>query len=698
MSKKANKASRKYAASGQLKKQIQSRKKHQQMKRNIEWRKGSKGRGKVANLNEIDGEAEQRGMEVEDVEGVSEDVDEEISGEETEKFKGMSVDDFLRGGFMEGASDDGTEENGSSENDEDNVSFASVDELEDEAGAHKIELKKLAQQDPEFYKYLQENDRELLDFDVPDGVDEDEDMGEDAMEADDDEEIKAPTLTKEILQRWQKAILEHRSLRALRRLLIAFRAAAHMNEEDEVLAWTIDSPSVYEKLVTTALRYTPIVLDHHVPYKKLPNGKFKPPPQTPKLQTIQKLILSFFHNVLHLIEQLSASETLVLALNESAKLLPYVISSRKAVKLYLKTCLKLWSSAEDEVRIAAFLAIRRLVSSSDEAIRDQALKNTYLTLLRNAKSTTAYNLPSINLMKNSASELYCEDHAASYQLAFGYIRQLAVHLRNSMKVKSKDAYKQVYNWQFAHSVDFWAIVLARACEVEAEAVRGEESGLKALIYPLIQVALGAIKLITNSRSYPFHLSIIRSLIHLSRHTTTYIPLTPYLLPIITSTLSPSGKPKASTLRPLDLETHLRTPAQYVRTRIYNNVVLEEAVFLLAEWCALPHVQGSIAFPELVVPLVATLRHSLKKASGAKEAGVVKGLLERIEEGATWVSERRKNVAFGPRDIDAVHAWERDVRIQETPLGRFVKSQRKVREKRKKLVDKARAGEEEYLEE
>ena len=40
-------------------------------------------------------------------------------------------------------------------------------------------------------------------------------------------------------------------------------------------------------------------------------------------------------------------------------------------------------------------------------------------------------------MKNSASELYTIDHSTAYQHAFGYIRQLAILLRNSMKVKSK---------------------------------------------------------------------------------------------------------------------------------------------------------------------------------------------------------------------------------------------------------------------
>lgn len=40
-------------------------------------------------------------------------------------------------------------------------------------------------------------------------------------------------------------------------------------------------------------------------------------------------------------------------------------------------------------------------------------------------------------MKNTASELYTMNHATAYQHAFGYIRQLAILLRNGLKVKSK---------------------------------------------------------------------------------------------------------------------------------------------------------------------------------------------------------------------------------------------------------------------
>lgn len=699
---KAAKSSRKFAASGKLKQAIQSRKKHQQMQKKIQGRRGAHGKGKQQAVTEADDS--EGGNEEKEVKGVS-----KKPGKDAKK---MTVEDLLGADFMDDDNDAEEDEDDAAgdeldtDKDEEDVaddqSFASIDDLEDRGASHMLELAQLAEKDPEFYKYLQENDRELLEFtatqDGGDNMDdEDSVMDEDEDEAEIGEEL--PILTTSILKTWQKALLEHRSLRALRKLLIAFRSAVHMNEDDQVLLWRIDNAAVYTKLVTTSLRYTPVVLAHHLPYKTLPNGKFKQPSQSAKQKALQKLTLSYFNNLVHLIPQLTDSETLRLALTESAKILPYVVSSRKVVKTYLKKSLELWSTGEDDIRIAAFLAIRRLASSTDDSIVDLVLKSTYLALVRACKSTSTYRLPSITLMKNSACELFCVDHGATYPHAFGYIRQLAILLRGGMKTKTKEAYKQVYNWQYAHCVDFWALVLGRACDAHAEGERGgQESELRPLIYPLVQVSLGAIKLISNSRSYPFHLHIARSMLHLTRHTRTYVPLTPYLLPIISSTLTASGKPKSSTLRPLDMETHIRAPAQYVRTRVYAAGLVEETVFLLAEWLGSDPVHGSVAFPELIVPIIVTLRRTLKNCKElGKEAGMVKGLLERVEDCAKWINQSRAGINFGPGKMDEVEQWEANVEIEESPLGKYLRVQRKSREKRKRMIDKANKGEDEILE-
>ena len=46
------------------------------------------------------------------------------------------------------------------------------------------------------------------------------------------------------------------------------------------------------------------------------------------------------------------------------------------------------------------------------------------------------------------AEVYSLDLRASYDHAFVYIRQLAIHLRNAIAIKKKDSYLQVYNAQF----------------------------------------------------------------------------------------------------------------------------------------------------------------------------------------------------------------------------------------------------------
>ncbi|EJD52613.1 Noc2-domain-containing protein [Auricularia subglabra TFB-10046 SS5] len=664
------KQSKKLAKSGELKRQIQARHKHKAVQGRIKAKQqkkqnGAKPRGKAPAARTDD-----------DDEGMVDDEDIEVGSAVS-----GSDDEDVENERAQGSDDDSDADGSASDG---NASFAELDEL-DEVDMHKFELEQLKAKDPEFYEYLKKNDQELLDFDpsaAPEAEPEDEDEAMDE-DGDDEQEVKAPVLTKDILKKWQKSLLEHRSLAAFRKLQVAFRAAVHMNEEDQELSWTIDSPAVFSKVVTTTLRYTPVVLEHHMPYKQLPNDKFKPPIQTAKQQQLQRVIHAYIHNVLHLIEQGSDHDTLLLAVKETGKMVPYFVSSRKTVKTYLKGMLSLWSSAEDDVRVAAFLAIRRLGQSSDEAVTEQVLKDLYLTLVRASKSTTVHTLPAINLMKNSASEIYCAHLSAAYIHAFGYIRQLAVHLRNSMKKKTKDSHKLVYNWQFVHSVDFWCLVLARACELDKA---GVQSNIQPLIYPLVQVSLGAITLVPNPRSFPLHLQLMRSLLRLIRQTGTYVPIFPSLNPIFASVLTAQSKPKSSMLPPLDLDLCITAPAQYVRTRIYAECLADECVFLLAEWC---HAYANnVACPEIVFPIVTALRKHIKGAQPHKGVATVKTLVEKLEAAAKWTESKRDGVEFGPGKRDQVSKWERELNVAGSPLDVWLKTLRKTREKQKKAAHAA----------
>lgn len=58
MGKKAAKSTRKFAASGQLKKAIQTRRKQRDIKKKAEKRKASKGKGRAQPEDEAEGDAE----------------------------------------------------------------------------------------------------------------------------------------------------------------------------------------------------------------------------------------------------------------------------------------------------------------------------------------------------------------------------------------------------------------------------------------------------------------------------------------------------------------------------------------------------------------------------------------------------------------------------------------------------------------
>ena len=64
-------------------------------------------------------------------------------------------------------------------------------------------------------------------------------------------------------------------------------------------------------------------------------------------------------------------------------------------------------------------------------------QKAYLAYVKNCAFTSAQSWPHIHLMRRSLVELYSIDPAVSYQRAFLYIRQLAIHLRNAKLDKKK---------------------------------------------------------------------------------------------------------------------------------------------------------------------------------------------------------------------------------------------------------------------
>ncbi|KAF2483732.1 Noc2p family-domain-containing protein [Neohortaea acidophila] len=643
-----------------------------------------------------------------------------VSKEAKEKLQSMSVDEFFQGGFeVPELPKNGSKRKRSQQVEEDEESDASfeqepvpqdddVDDMseEDDLEDHEQQLQALAQNDPEFHKYLQDNEPELLDvnLDELEGLNDDEEPKRkksrkskdmDADESGEEPEAKNNELTKATIRKWASALTTQHSLRTAREVILAFRAAAHVSDDDEQgFKYSVSDPQVYHELLTLALKQIPAVFEHHLPVQENKHGKVHVATESKKFKTITPLLRSHVGSILHLLDHLSDPATLRLTLSCTLPLLPYLLSFKKLVRDMTKGVTNVWSltSNTEATRIAAFLLLRRLMVIGDPGIRENVLKAIYQALVKGSRNTTIHTLAGVNLMKNSASELWGLDGSVGYTTAFTFIRQLAIHLRNSIQNNAKESYKAVYNWQYVHSLDFWSRVLSAHCTAS-------DAPLRPLIYPLVQVTLGAMRLIPTATYFPLRFQLIRSLLRLSRATGTYIPLAAPIYEVLTSG-EMRKVPKPATLKPLDFSTAIRAPKAYLHTRTYQDGTGEQVQELLAEFLVLW--SKNIAFPELSLPVTVMLKRWLKDVNsrefgkGNKNPrvnGMVSLVVQKAEANAKWVEERRAKVEFAPNDRKGVEAFLREVEWEKTPIGAFVVGLRRTKEEKEKVLEQARRDEE-----
>ncbi|KAJ5265256.1 hypothetical protein N7524_006274 [Penicillium chrysogenum] len=645
-------------------------------------------------------------------------------------FSEMNVDDFFAGGFdipeekgKKASKKDTTPKIGKRKRSEDKAhADAEASEGEgdsddaDSADAydeHKDQLESLKEKDPEFYKYLKENDSELLEFGEQGDLSEVDALSESEEPEDEgpakkkkkkskkeEEEPEDETLTIEMVKKWQKLMEEQNSIRAMRQAVLAFRAAAYVNDpEAPEQKYTISDKNVYHQVLVTALNTIPKVLAHHLPVKESASGKIRVSLDSKKFKTLTPLIKSHTASVHQLLVNLSDASTLKLTLASIEPMLPYLLQFRKVLKTLVKIVVGIWAdvSTADATRITGFLILRRLMVLGDAGIRESVLKATYEGVVKGSRNTTVHTLAGVNLMKNSAAEIWGIDQNVSYTAGFSFIRQLAMHLRKSITNTSKESYKTIYNWQYVHSLDFWSRVLSQHCDGLVEAQVGKQSALRPLIYPVVQITLGAMRLIPTATYFPLRFQLTRSLLRISRATGTYIPLSASLLEVLTSA-EMRKHPKSSTLKPLEFNTAIRAPKSYLRSRTYQDGVGEQVAELLSEFFVLW--SKHIAFPELSVPIIVSLKRWLKQVSarsgGNKNAKInqmILLLVQKVETNARWIEERRLNVTYAPRNRSGVESFLKDVDWETTPVGAFVKTQRKLRAERAAVLEEGRIEEE-----
>ena len=669
--------------------------------------------------------------------GMSGDEEEDESGDESEDDfdddEGASEDDKGASEDDEDVSDDDIaadnakkekkkkEKESASEADasiEKQQLHSSTEKRRRSGSVHKQQLEDLRKSDPEFYKYLEEQDDRLLAFDAGDDDDgeEDEDDFDDEDDEDDDEEggdddtedrggttsgggkgVAVITLAE--VEKWREIALSKKpSLAAANNLLRAYRAACHHGDESAVDGSTdargpnvrLAGADTYNTVMTFCLRNMGALLLKLLgekPPKLAMSQKFthgRDPSEadreiSAKWRGMESMFRTFVGNSLHLVMSMTDPALLAFTLRGLRSSMKALVPFPALTKKFMRAVLAIFGDSANEeprTKFEAYLFLRRMAMDVPDMGFERTLNGLYRTFASNAKFVNHASLPRIAFMAGCIADCVGIDQIKAYPIAFQHIRQMAIMLKAALTAKSAETVQTVYSWQFLNCADVWIRVLsAHAAD--------ENAPLRPLVYPLVQVLVGVVKLVPTSRYTPLRLRCIKMLISLSRATRVYVPLSPLLLSMLSMTELKSP-PTGGAGRQTDWLYTIRLPKSLLRTSTFHEQTVTEITELLTQHTA--QFACHIAFPELAYTSTVALKHFASATPVDRFRKQVRALVHVLEQNTVWIMQRRSNVDFAPKDGDQVDAFEEEaMRTKKSPLVKFNAEKMTLRRRREAIV-------------
>jgi nucleolar complex protein 2 len=272
--------------------------------------------------------------------------------------------------MSESLSDSSDVEKNFDENQSEDGSDDGIDTIVD----HKKSLQSLKEKDPEFYEFLRQNDRQLLDFDDRDS---DEDLEEDN---DFDEELgsieSGDKLTLKMIDDWSLKLNEKSDLDTIKLVVKWFRNV--VNQTSDESSTRIVSSDVFNAIVNLCLIDLLPAIRKFLRLQQIGvnessnETKTIDPTKSRNWKKVMALMKYYLTDVIKLLNVVSDSSVKATILRHILHLIPFYITFPHLTKRVLKQTL--WSESDEKNRVLSFLCILRLMRTQEQPMLSFILK------------------------------------------------------------------------------------------------------------------------------------------------------------------------------------------------------------------------------------------------------------------------------------------------------------------------------------
>jgi len=544
-------------------------------------------------------------------------------------------------------------------------------------------LVSLEETDPEFHKFLQQNDPSLLNFDRIDGEefdeameeedddgdsDGDEDKGDDSDSDSDLEDFKPNGHDKieratrivevtESLVRGLVAKASTGSLVSIKNLLTIFRYACIPKLDDKssnaqsVCEYVLATPEMYQLVMTMVMEsayksmYKLLDLD---PNKRPDHKVLEKLEKHPRWKKMQMQVLGFYKSILHVLASLADSnlnaEISIFLLSHLEPYIPLLAPLPRLVKGVLRVLLSIWSrdiTGEEDVlnaRAYVFLRIRQIALQLPGTAMDETMRSIYLSYARNCRNYTEMNAKTVMFMIECTIQIYKLDSSMAYQHAFLFVRQLALHLRTAIIKKSTEKTKELVSWQFINCLRLWTHVM---CAMQ------DHSELGQLIYPLVQVISGVLLAAKSAIGVPLRYHLVEFLQLLAAYSQHFIPNFRTLLEVLEMP-ELIAKPTPSTDLAPNFTFLARLPKGSLMKQKIRDAVIEKLCILLRREAEI--YRYHVGLPEYLFLTIRTLKAFGKKCKNGHWRDQLRTVVGLFEKYSSFVKTNRVNHNINPMDV------------------------------------------------